>query len=148
MGASSQPESNEHPITAYEKREDFCFFFFLRAVPKPWRMLFFFSIYNCKEDPLSTPPKKKLGGAFTVHAKLIWMVGGFAPTQFEICLAIHAAQGKSISFSLIKSHPDVSHDAWHIRIHSDSSAVSTILLFGYWPKHCQGWKPCKHHFLQ
>ena len=32
MGASSPPESNENPITADEKREDFSIFF--RAVPE------------------------------------------------------------------------------------------------------------------
>ena len=53
MGASSQPESNENPIKAYEKREDFSFCF--RAVPEALEDAMFFQFTIAKQ----TPPKRK-----------------------------------------------------------------------------------------
>ena len=59
MGASSQPESNENPITAYQEREYFSIF--SEPYQKPWEMLIFFSLQ------LQSRP----GGPFTiVHATL------------------------------------------------------------------------------
>ena len=55
MGARSQPESNENPTTAYEKRDDFSIF--SRAVPEAFGDAMFFSVYNCKED--THPLEKK-----------------------------------------------------------------------------------------
>ena len=54
MGASSQPESKENPITAYQKREDF--FIFFRAVPEALGDADFFSLQLHSRFPL--PPKK------------------------------------------------------------------------------------------
>ena len=50
MGASSQPESNENPITAYEKREDFSFF--SRSVPEAFGDAIFFSLQLQRGPPL------------------------------------------------------------------------------------------------
>ena len=60
MGASSQPESNENPITAYEKREDFQFF---RAVPKALGDAIFFQFTIAKQ----TPQKKRELGTVSVR---------------------------------------------------------------------------------
>ena len=69
MGASSQSESNENPITAYEKRKDFSFF---RTLSEAFGDVFFSSLQ------LQSRPRRKtyllffnLGGAFTiVHSTL------------------------------------------------------------------------------
>ena len=62
MGASSQPESNENPITAHETREYFSFFF--RAVPEALGMLFFFSLQLQSRPPTPLKKREKLEGDF------------------------------------------------------------------------------------
>ena len=61
MGASSQSESNENPITAYEKREYFSFF--SEPYHKPSGMLFLFSL-----QLHSRPPPKKIVANITFRA--------------------------------------------------------------------------------
>ena len=88
MGASSQPESHENPITAYEKREDF--HFFSEPYQKPWGMRFFFSLQLQRSPPQQK--KQKIGGAFTiVHATFfnIAMENGPSIDDFPLDPPIH-----------------------------------------------------------
>ena len=70
MGASSQSESNENPITVFEKREDFSFF--SEPYQKPAGM-FFFQFTIAKQTPLL---RKKIGrgwGPFTFVDATLYM---------------------------------------------------------------------------
>ena len=69
MTASSQPESNENPTTAYEKRYDF--FVFFRAVPEAFGDAIFFSL----QLQSRTSPSNIIEGSLEAKLPTIWKDG-------------------------------------------------------------------------
>ena len=62
MGASPQPEPNENPTTAYEKRDDFSFLF--RAAPK--------ALGDAKIAKQTPPQKKRKNKLFGLHKLIVF----------------------------------------------------------------------------
>ena len=120
MGASSHPESNENPITAYEKREDFSFF---QSRTRSLWGCYFFQFTIAKRTPL-----KKIGGAFTVvHATLY---GKGMKTHME-------PQGSGIWAAYLTFKRDFTI----VDLRSSLQQIWIIISLWFCPKYGKGWVP-------